>query len=442
MQKQIPGPKTPRLFQMAQWIGNPLNVMENGLQQYGEIFHWARSPKSRTIFISNTEAIKQLFTNESSDFTALGNRLTTPLLGENSLLVLSGTAHQQQRRLIMPHFHGEGMYSYGKAIIEITQKVMNKLPVGKPFVARDVMQEISMATILQLVFGVSEGERYEQLKKQLSFILNRFESPLIAAFLFLPFLQKTLGSWGSWAQFIHQRQAIDKLIYTEIADRRQQKDSNRTDVLSLLMSARDKAGEGMTDIELRDELVTLLIAGYDTTALAISWILYWTHYSPNVKDKLCFELESGKNLEPVDLVKSPYLKAVCDEGLRIYPVAYVTLPRQVRKPVEILGYKLPVGASLVGATYLIHNRQDIYPNPKQFKPERFLERQFDPWEFFPFGGGTRRCVGSALALYEIKLVLATILMNFELELANKKPVQPRRRALNLAPGELEMRRLR
>ena len=433
MKNQLPGPTTPRFLQMVQWIADPLRSMERGFREYGEIFNWARSPVSDTIFISNPQVLQQIFTNENSQFGALGNPMVTPLLGENSLLVLSGDRHQRQRRLVMPPFHGERMRSYGELIVNMTDRVMNRLPVGKPFIARIAMQEISLQVILQAVFGVYEGKRYEQLKQQLSSILNRFESPLIASFLFLPFLQRNLGTWSPWGRFLRQRWEIDELIYAEIAQRRQEKDFNRTDILSLLMSARDELGEPMTDIELRDELITLLVAGYDTTALAIAWALYWTHFQEEVSEKLRFELDSCQNSNLVDLVKLPYLNAVCNESLRIYPVAYVTLPRQVRKPVKLLGYELPVGAALVGATYLVHHQEDIYPQSKEFKPERFLERQFSAWEFMPFGGGTRRCVGAALAQYEMKLVLATILSNYQLELFEKQPVKPCRRALNLAP---------
>lgn len=440
--KKIPGPKTPKLWQMLQWIGDPIKSMETGQREYGEVYRWARSPSTHTIFVSNPQALRQIFTNENDQFAALGNKLMEPLVGVNSLLTLSGDRHEQQRKLIMPPFHGERMRNYGNLVIDIIRQEMDQIPIGKPFIARVVMQSVSMQVILKAVFGVHEGERYERLKKELGTILNRFESPLVATLLFLPALQKHFKSWWSpWKNFLKQKKAIDRILYTEIAERRQQNTENRSDILSLLISAIDENGERMSDVELRDELITLLAAGYDTTTLAISWALYWIYSQPGIKDKSQAELESAGPLEPLALVKLPYLNAVCDESLRLYPVAYVTLPRQVRRPVKVLDYELPVGSSLVGATYLVHHNESLYPNPKQFKPERFLERKFSSWEFLPFGGGTRRCVGAALAQYEMKLVLATILSNYQLELVEKQPVKPCRRALNLAPkGGVKLRR--
>jgi len=191
----------------------------------------------------------------------------------------------------------------------------------------------------------------------------------------------------------------------------------------------------MTDEQLRDELMTLLLAGYETTATAIAWALYWVYRLPNVCDQLLQELDSlGEAPSPMEIVRLPYLTAVCNEALRIYPVAILTVPRAVKEPVELMGYQLQPGTRLYGCIYLTHHRQDLYPEPEQFKPERFLERQFSPYEFLPFGGGIRRCIGEALALFEMKLVLATIVSRYQLTLAQQEPVRPQRRAVTLAPS--------
>jgi cytochrome P450 len=202
----------------------------------------------------------------------------------------------------------------------------------------------------------------------------------------------------------------------------------------LLLSARDEAGEAMTDVELHDELMTLLLAGHETTATAIAWALYWVHKLPNIREQILQELETlGDNPEPLNIARLPYLTAVCNETLRIYPVAVLTVPRAVKEPVELMGYPLEPGTRLYGCIYLTHHREDIYPNSQQFKPERFLERQFSPYEFLPFGGGIRRCIGEALALFEMKLVLATILQRYELALADQRPERPKRRGVTFAP---------
>ena len=261
-----------------------------------------------------------------------------------------------------------------------------------------------------------------------------FESTLTSAFLFLPSLQQDWGAWSPWGNLMRQQRAIDEAIYQEIATRRTEDCSQRQDILSLMMSARDEAGEGMKDIELRDELMTLMLAGHETTATAIAWGLYWTHRYPEIKAKLRSEIASlGDNPDPMAIAKLPYLDAVCKETLRIYPVAMLTFPRTVLEPTELIGYRLEPGMVVMGCIYLMHQREDVYPEPHKFKPERFLEREFDSYEFFPFGGGKRRCIGEALAMLELKLALATIVNEYELKLVSNKPERPARRGVTLAP---------
>ena len=203
-----------------------------------------------------------------------------------------------------------------------------------------------------------------------------------------------------------------------------------------MMSARDEQGQPMTDVELRDELMTLLVAGHETTATSLAWALYWIHHLPQVREKLLQELDAlGDNPDPSAIVRLPYLNAVCQETLRIYPVAMLALNRVVKSPLQIGGYQFEPGNLLVPCIYLTHHREDLYPDPKQFKPERFLERQFTPYEYLPFGGGNRACIGMAFAQFEMKLVLATILSHWQLELADSKPVEPVRKGALLGPAQ-------
>jgi cytochrome P450 len=191
----------------------------------------------------------------------------------------------------------------------------------------------------------------------------------------------------------------------------------------------------MTDQGLRDELMTLLLAGYETTATSISWALYLIHKHPEIREKLLQELDTlGSLPDPMSIFRLPYLTAVCNETLRIHPVAMLTFPRIVQEPLKLLGYSLEPGIIVAGCIYLTHQRKDLYPEPKQFKPERFIEGQFSPYEFIPFGGGVRRCMGEALAIFEMKLVLATILSRYQLALVDTQPEVPRRRGVTLAPA--------
>lgn len=428
------GFQSPRWLQKIQWITNPLAYMEDAEQRYGDIFNAPIIGNyPYLLVVSHPQALQQIFSNPHQ-FIAPSNPLLHPIVGDYSVFVLEGDRHRRERKLLMPPFHGEQMLSNGQLICELTEKVMQALRPGQTFIARSVMQEISLEVILTVVFGMHEGERFHQLKACIISMMNGFKSPLTSGSLFFPALQKDLGAWSPWGSFLRKQRQINQLLVAEIQERRQQHDSSRSDILTLLLEARDEDGEPMTDEQLRDELMTLLLAGYETTATAIAWALYWVHRLPNVHSKLLQELDSlGEALSPMELVRLPYLTAVCNEALRIYPVAILTVPRAVKEPVELMGYQLQPGTRLYGCIYLTHHRQDLYPEPEQFKPERFLQRQFSPYEFLPFGGGIRRCIGEALALFEMKLVLATIVSRYQLSLTRQEPERPQRRGVTFAP---------
>ena len=431
-----PGPSAPRWQQMLHWIVDPVSYMESAARDYPDLFSLPPNfTFDSTVYVSHPEAMQQILTGDRDRFFAPGstNRILQPFLGDYSVIMLEGDRHQRQRKLLMPPFHGNRLQEYARLIGEITVQVMERLDTGQQFVARSLMQDISLQVILQVVFGICQGDRYVQLQRRISELTDLFQSPLIAGFLYLPFLQKDWGAWSPWGRFLRLRSRIDDLLYAEIAERRERGEQNGTDILSLLMDARDEQGQGMTDEELRDELMTLLFAGHETTATAMAWSLYWTHYHSEVGDKVRKELATlENNADSMAIARLPYLNAVCNETLRIYPVGMLTFPRTVGEdPVEMMGYELPPGTVVLGCIYLTHQREDIYPQPKQFQPERFLERQYSPYEFVPFGGGSRRCIGMALASLEMKLVLGTILSNYRLSLAETQPVKPQRRGVTL-----------
>ena len=418
-------------------IVNPVTSLEESQKLYGDIYLTDFSGLPSQIVLSNVKAIEALFTADAKLFEiGSGSAIVEPLLGPNSLILLDGDRHLQQRKLLMPPFHGERMRSYGQLIRDITQQVTNQWTVGGNLVARISMQDISLQVILRAVFGLKEGERYQQIKEVLTEMLDTFNSPLSAVFLFFKSLQRDLGAWSPWGKFIRRRKQLNELIYQEIRERRQNSEFQGDDILSLLLSARDENGEEMTDVELRDELMTMLFAGHETTAIALSWALYWIHHIPDVREKLLQELNSidVTNADPTVITQLPYLNAVCSETLRIYPVVFFNMPRILKAPMQFMGYDLPEGTMLSVCTYLTHHRPDIYPEPQSFRPERFLERQFSPYEFIPFGGGNRRCLGAAFALFEMKLVLANILSNYSLELLDKVPLKPVRRGIVFAPN--------
>lgn len=435
--------KTPFFLQTLQLIANPVRFVEKVAQQYPDIFtakvsYTGSAFWENLVFINHPQGIEEILTN-TNKFAAPGdvNKIMKPLLGEYSLVLLEGERHKQRRKLLMPCFYGDRMRrAYGQLIVNITEKVFGQLPIDTPFSARTAMQDIALQVILEAVFGLYEGERYQQLKRLITVMLEDvLKSPLTSSLLFFPFLQKDLGSWSPWGYFVRLQQQIYELLYAEIAQRREQPDPNRVDILSLLMSVRDEEGKPMTDQQLRDELLTLLVGGHESTATAMAWVLYWVHKKPFIREKLLQELHSlGDSPDPISIFRLPYLTAVCNESLRIHPVFPFTFTRVVKEPVELLGHLLEPGTLVVGCIHLTHQREDLYPNPQQFKPERFLERQFSPYEFLPFGGGIRRCIGEALALFEMKLVLATAISRYELALVDERPERPQRQRLTMAPG--------
>jgi len=430
------GPSTPSIVQLIQWIASPLELLESAQKKYGDTFTLQLGSYRPLVFISNPQAIQEIFTASPEQFDAgSGNEILRPLLGDQSLTLMEGARHQRQRRLLLPPFHGDRMRAYGQLICDTTERTIGQWRIGEPFSVRSSMQEISLKVILQAVFGLYEGQRCEQLKQLLRSVLDVTGSPLSSSLLFFKSLQQDLGAWSPWGRFLRQKQQIDQLLNAEIEERRQQTDSSRADILSMLMSARDENGQPMTDAELRDELITLLVAGHETTASALTWALYWIHHLPEVCDRLLKELDTvGDKKDLSEISRLPYLTAVCSETLRIYPVAMLTFPRIVKSPLQIMGYQFEPDTVLAGCIYLTHHREDLYPEPKSFKPERFLERQFSPYEYLPFGGGNRRCIGMAFALFEMKLVLATVLSHWQLAIADHHSVQPVRRGLTLAPS--------
>jgi cytochrome P450 len=435
------GPKIPLFLRLFMFVTQPVEYVEDIAKNYGDSFTvWGRND-TPIVYFSQPEALQAIFAADANRLEAGGGNVGLSfLLGTNSLLALNGDRHQRERQLLTPPFHGERMRTYGQTIDEITQQLIKEWIPGKSFNIRHSMQEISLRVILRVVFGLDEGENLQQLGHKISSLLEFLSSPVLSFALFFEFLQKDLGAWSPWGSMLRQVQQIDELVYALIRERRAELNSNRQDILSLMMSARDENNQPMTDVELRDELMTLLIAGHETTASALTWALYWIDRFPKVREKLLAELDNiGENPDPSLIARLPYLTAVCQETLRIYPIAMNAFPRWVKTPLEIMGYKLETGSVIIPSIYLAHHREEVYPNSHEFQPERFLEKQFSPYEYLPFGGGSRRCIGMAFAQYEMKLVLATILSRFQVSLVNKSPVRPVRRGLTLAaPAGMRM----
>ncbi|MEO0769046.1 MAG: cytochrome P450 [Cyanobacteria bacterium J06649_4] len=430
--------KTSRVKQLTNWLARPYEYMDECVAAYGDVFTMQIFGFSPLVFISDPQAIKELFAADAKQFDAgRGQGILRPLLGDNSVIVLDGERHRRERKLLMPPFHGAKVKTYGETICKIAEEIGSTWQPGEQILASEKMPEITLEVMLHTVFGLREGDRYRQLKKALIEWLSITATPLSASVLFVKWLQVDLGPLSPWGKIVRKRREVYGLLQAEIEERRakvsEKSDEAGDDVLSLMLMARDEAGQPMTDIELKDELVTMLFAGLETTAIALTWSLYWVHKLPGVKTKLMAELETlGADSDPLEMAALPYLTAVTSETLRIYPVAPITSPRIANESVTIGGHTYPAETFITPAIYALHHREDLYPNPKTFRPERFLERQFSPAEFIPFGGGSRRCLGYALAKLELNLVLATLLKQHSFRLATDEDAVPQRRGVVLA----------
>ncbi len=429
--QQIPNASdAPRWLQTLRYTLNPLDYMDRAFERCGDLFNApVIGNHPQVIFASHPQAIQTILTSE--ELVAPSNQLLRPLVGDYSVFGLAGQRHRRERKLLMPPFHRDQVKNYGQLICDLTNKAVENLSVGDRIIGRVLVQDISIEVILRVVFGLNDGQRFDQLKALLVEFSDLLQNPLIISALFLPTLQKDWGKLTPWGYLKLLQRQISQLLYAEIQDRKQQAPSQ--DILSLLMAVQDEDGQPMSAEELHDELLTLLLAGHEATTNAIIWALYWTHHTPPVLEKLRAELDCAET-DPMTLAQLPYLSAVCNETLRIASVAFLSFPREVVAPLTLMDYRLEPGTRVYACIYLTHRRRDLYPEPEQFRPERFLERKYSMFEFLPFGGGSRRCIGEVLAQFEMKLVLATLLSRHYFGLASQAPEVPRRRGVNVAPA--------
>jgi cytochrome P450 len=396
--------------------------------RYGDPFY-SQTFNGRLVITAEPELIRELFGNRDPElFSVFASQALEPFFGAGSVLTSYGETHKQERKLLTPPFHGERMRAYGALMIEATRRAFAGLARGQSFVAIERTIDISLEVIVRAVFGVETPDLVERTQNALRATLD-MAKPI---FLFSKATQVAPFGRGPWASYQRASAAADRLLYEQI-NRTRPIAAGREDILSMMIEARYDDGSAMSDAHIRDELRTLLIAGHETTAITLAWALYAVHRNPEVKRKLLAELDAlGPDPSPETLAKLPYVGAVIDETLRMYPVVEVVF-RVLRKPWQFGGYELPAGIGVTAAIWLVHQREDLYPNPQAFEPERFLTHKPKPHEYMPFGGGNRRCIGAAFAHYEACIALATIMREFELELSERDEVPMVRRSLTLGP---------
>jgi cytochrome P450 family 135 len=412
-----PGPSASRLRQTVRWIYRPGAMMEDCQRRYGDMFTLRIAHEGTWVFLAHPDMVKQVFTGDPRVLHAgEANIVVQPFLGDHSVLLLDEAPHMSQRKLMLPPFHGERMRSYERTMAEVAAAEIDSWPVGVPYAVRPAMQRITLEVIMRTVFGVQDGERRKRLGARLSKMLEWGSDPRRMTML------AAIGPKriGRTPMFRAVRGPADELIYEEIRARRSAPDlAEREDVLSMLVQARHEDGSPMSDEELRDELMTLLVAGHETTASALAWAVERSVRTPGVLDRL----RDGDD---------DYVDAVCKETLRLRPILALVL-RKLTEPMEIGGMELPAGVNVAPCVYLIHRRPDVYPDPYAFRPERFIEQPAGTYTWIPFGGGVRRCLGASFALFEMRVVLRELVARVDLRAADPRPERITRRAITLVP---------
>ncbi|MCU0659230.1 MAG: cytochrome P450 [Polyangiaceae bacterium] len=400
-----PGPGWPRLALTGWYVKDPWGCIRSARGRYGDLF---------TLRVMNGDVVvgctpahaRQVFSADPGNFRAFAVDALGPVLGEGALLVSSGETHRRQRKLLQPPFHGSRMRAYGRAMREVALEHGRALRAGKDARVHRTTTAISLDVILRTVFGVEAGAMAEG-RQLLIDVLEGF-SPMV---VFSRKFQHPL--FPPWRRLERALGVLDARIEEEVRQRRGRGEHGE-DILGMLLDARWEGGEPMTAKEIRDQLLTLLVAGHETTAIALAWAIHEVYRRPWVLKRLREEIEGlGGDPEPEALARLPYLSAVCDETLRLRAVV-PDVVRQLTQPFEYGGWRLPAGACVSVEIEAIHRDPGLYPEPDAFQPERFLERKPGPFEFLPFGGGHRRCLGAAFSDFEARVVLGTLVTRLDL----------------------------
>lgn len=411
----------PKALQTLRFLVRPGAFMEHWRAELGETFHASVHGPGELVFISDPASLKKLFAADRVNTIAPGrNIILGPLLGPGSLLLQEGSEHLRRRKLMLPPFHGERMRAYEKVISAAAERSVASWPVGTPFRLHPSMQAITLEVILRAVFGITDERRRDELSGALVQILGATASPRAVGFI-VPGLRRT----PMYRRLDGLSTRIDELLAAEITERRADPDlGGRDDILSMLVGARFDDGSRMEDAELRDQLMTLLLAGHETTATGLAWTFDLLFRNPDAFARLTDEVRAGE---------FEYLDAVIEESLRVRPVVPFT-GRELREPAGLGGYELDAGTIVMAAISLTHTRPDLYPEPYAFRPERFLEGEVETYSWIPFGGGTRRCIGAAFAQFEMRVALETILRSCELRPGSDRPERAVRRNVTLSPA--------
>ncbi|HEX6837216.1 MAG TPA: cytochrome P450 [Polyangia bacterium] len=431
-----PGPPGPAFLQTLGYTYWTFPFFEECARRYGDPFTLRMPGFGSFVMLSAPELIKQVFTGDPEQLHAgKANAMLEPVVGRHSVLLLDGKEHLRQRRLLLPPLHGERMHAYAALMAEIAAAEVQRMPLGAAFSIHEHLQRITLQVILRAVFGLDEGAQMDELAA----LLVEFTRPPPSLIIFIPpsYLEYADFPFSPWRTFLRRRDKVDRALRAILRAKMAAPDPSRTDILSMLLSARDEEGRAMSEDELRDELVTMLVAGHETTATALAWTFAFVLHHRDVAARLGEELEGARRgdgtVDVGKLTANEYLDAVVKESLRLRPIV-PDVVRRVQQPITVAGYDIPEGAFLTPCIHLAHRRPESWPEPDRFRPERFVGAKIDPYAWLPFGGGIRRCLGMAFALYEMKIVVGVTLLAARLRLAGDAPPKVVRRTVTLAPA--------
>ena len=425
-----PGPRTPAVVQSWRYLRDSLGLFDECFRDYGDTFTLRLASHGARVFISSPEAVKQLYMADPETYRAgeAKARVFGSIVGHTSSLVLDGEAHLKRRRLLLPTFHGEQMLSHAPVIYDVVNRDLASWQEHEVFSLHPRLQRLTLSAILTSIFG--PRPRPELVQALIPVVDSAMGSPL----LFVPALQRDWGAWSPWGRLVRQVHAADTALYTEIRNRKERSESGQ-DIMGLLLGARDESGNSLSDRELRDELMTMVITGHEITALTTTWTIGTLLDNPTTLAKVLTEIDEVLGdgaLRPEHVMRLVYLDAAVKETMRLHSAVADGSTRLLVKPLELGGYVVPAGVLVSVCMHLLHRRPEIYAEPDQFRPERFLEWKPDPYEWAPFGGGIRRCLGMPLGVHGVKVLVATVLQKLRLRLADKE-IRAVRRGAFMAP---------
>lgn len=419
-----PGPELPRSRQTARWMARPVGFLQALQRSHGDVFTLHLLQERPWVVLSDPELVRQVLTAPADVLHgSASKRILEPVLGSGSVILAEGEEHMRRRRLLLPAFHGARIAGYEATMRAVAAEAIDRWPSGVAEPAAPRMRAIALEVILRTVFGAAEERRLEPLREALGGLLEYLSLSARAAIVALGDRARLRDS-----RFAELREAIertDAAIFAELARRRAgQGPGPGDDVMTLLLAARYDDGAPMSDGDLRDQLVTLVVAGHDTTATSLSWALERLARNPEALERTAAEAAQGGG---------PYTEAVIQETLRIRP-PFMTVPRLVRRPFRLGDLLLPAGVEVAPAIPLVHRRADVYPDPEAFRPERFLERPPATYTWIPFGGGVRRCIGAGFSMLQMRVVLSTLLARATVRAETEEPEPAARQGLVLAPA--------